>query len=510
MSKRDTTGGPKPKARVQAEADKRVYLSRAERDRLYQQYVLMAIALLGVIVAIIFVVALINDRVVLPGKEISTVNGEQIIIEDFRERVKYDRYALAEQIRSLYESAITEGGMSESEARNQVIAILSQQQSGPLEMLINTELFGQQVLNNMEGEFIIAKKAEELGITVDEAAIDQQVEDTMTRYTGRPLRETPTSTPSDVPTETATPLVTATISPTPSETLPPTETLQPTAIGCAEGEECPTVTPLPTLVPSITPTASPEVSETPTSTSTPLSAADAAATTEKFQQNFLAESQDESGLSEEAVRDVFRYAALSKAVRDAITSDSETYPDYFVGNTETFVELRHILIQFPEDAPAPVGDDNDYFREAQALAEALRAGEPFAALAQAHSDDPGSVETGGFYGWQSVEAYDEAFGDAAEILPIGEISEPVRSQFGYHIIQVLDREGRTLTESQEETRRDEQFSTWLQDQRLVASITRRESWQDFIPTSPDINDLLEDVLGKFDFSRGIFETGDDE
>jgi parvulin-like peptidyl-prolyl isomerase len=507
MSKRDTTGGPKPKARTQADhARQQTYLSRAERDHMYQRWVLVGAALVGIVVLVILVGALVNDQFVVPGQELVKVNGEELTIDEFRDRLKYERFTQAEQVRAVYNSVQeSDAELSDQEVRDQTISLLSQQGS-PLEQLLNTEGFANQVLTAMEQELIVGQTAEELGVEVDDAAIEEAVENEMTLYTGRILRETPTSTPSEVPSETATPLVTSTASPTPSQTLTPSQTVQPTLEGCAEGEECATVTPLPTSVPSNTPTVTPEFSETPTPTETPLTIQDSAATTEAFRNDYFSGGEETSGLNEDAIRNVFYYRALSDGVRDIITADSEAYPDYFVGEDETWVDVRHILIQFPQDQPAPPeGDDNEYYEEAFQIYEALQAGESFAALAQSASDD-GSGANGGSLGWSTSSDYVEGFKEAVETLPIGAISEPVRSQFGYHVIQVMDREARDLTDTQEESLRDQKFAEWLQEQRLIARIERRDSWQDYIPDEPDINDLLEDLLGKYDATEGGFDT----
>lgn len=105
------------------------------------------------------------------------------------------------------------------------------------------------------------------------------------------------------------------------------------------------------------------------------------------------------------------------------------------------VSARHILIRM-QGSPVPVKPGQNDLTPEAALAKAqdlesrIKAGEDFAKLATAESDDAGSAAKGGDLGFfrhgQMVPSFDEA---AFKLAP-GQVSEPVRSQFGYHIIKV--------------------------------------------------------------------------
>ena len=71
-------------------------------------------------------------------------------------------------------------------------------------------------------------------------------------------------------------------------------------------------------------------------------------------------------------------------------------------------------------------------------------GEDFAVLAKNHSDDPGSARVGGELGWQKRGAFVQQFEEAAYRLDIGELSEIVESDFGFHLIQMLERRGNSF------------------------------------------------------------------
>ncbi len=102
--------------------------------------------------------------------------------------------------------------------------------------------------------------------------------------------------------------------------------------------------------------------------------------------------------------------------------------------------VRHILIKTNE-----VIDDAEAKRRLNILKRRIESGEDFAALAQAFSDDPASAVKGGDLGWITADAVVPAFAQAMNRLEPGEISDPIQTPFGWHIIQVLERKSRDDT-----------------------------------------------------------------
>jgi len=95
---------------------------------------------------------------------------------------------------------------------------------------------------------------------------------------------------------------------------------------------------------------------------------------------------------------------------------------------------RHILIKVPEDASK---DKVDAARtKAQSILQKIKQGEDFAKLAMSESDDPGSAKRGGDLGYFGRGAMVPAFEDAVFSMKKGEVSDLVRSPFGFHIIQL--------------------------------------------------------------------------
>lgn len=92
---------------------------------------------------------------------------------------------------------------------------------------------------------------------------------------------------------------------------------------------------------------------------------------------------------------------------------------------EDEVHARHILVSSEDDA--------------KAIKAQLDGGADFAALAKEKSIEPGAKDSGGDLGYFTQDKMVKPFGDAAFALKVNEISQPVQTQFGWHIIQVLDR-----------------------------------------------------------------------
>jgi peptidyl-prolyl cis-trans isomerase SurA len=110
-------------------------------------------------------------------------------------------------------------------------------------------------------------------------------------------------------------------------------------------------------------------------------------------------------------------------------------------HTVTKTEVRHILIKTNE-----LINDDEAKKRLLALKARIADGDDFAALARAHSDDKGSALKGGSLGKVNPGDLVKEFEEAMNRLAIKEISAPVQTQFGWHLIQVLDRETRDNSE----------------------------------------------------------------
>jgi parvulin-like peptidyl-prolyl isomerase len=168
------------------------------------------------------------------------------------------------------------------------------------------------------------------------------------------------------------------------------------------------------------------------------------------------------GLSETEWRQLYESDLLRQRLLDEITAD--------VPRTQEQAWARHILV--PDEAIALV------------VRGRLDQGEDFAAVAAEVSTDTSNKDRGGDLGWFGKGAMVPEFETAAFTLSIGEISEPVKSQFGWHIIQVLARGEVTLTAEAYESARQSAFETWLTEARAKYNVVTYDSWRSIVPDDP--------------------------
>ena len=201
-----------------------------------------------------------------------------------------------------------------------------------------------------------------------------------------------------------------------------------------------------------------------------------------------------AGMSLAEYREVVRARLLSDKVSEAIGEQE-------VAATEEQVHARHILLNViepsaepavtpeptAEGAPAPTPTPAPRSEaEAIALATELRdrilAGEKFEDIAAQYSNDTSNAQSGGDLGWFGRGAMVAAFEEAAFALPIGQISEPITTSFGVHLIEVLEKDpARTLDEQTLAQKRQEAYQTWLQEQINAAKIERPEDLTSRLP-----------------------------
>lgn len=145
---------------------------------------------------------------------------------------------------------------------------------------------------------------------------------------------------------------------------------------------------------------------------------------------------------------------------------------YYEANKEDFrrpasVHLRHILLRVPEDAsPAAL---EALRTQAGKLRAEIQAGADFAAVAQRASEDPSAAKGGDIGSLNSGQMLPE-FEKAAFTLAVNDVSEPVRTKYGLHLIQVLEREEGSYQPVAEVTERLREF---LQDKRVQG---KQDEW----------------------------------
>ncbi|MGE6668425.1 peptidylprolyl isomerase [Paenibacillus xylanexedens] len=119
---------------------------------------------------------------------------------------------------------------------------------------------------------------------------------------------------------------------------------------------------------------------------------------------------------------------------DAIKAEFEKNKDQF-----TTASVRHVLINFTDPKTQKERKKEDALKIAKEVKTKLDGGADFAEIAKKYSEDPGSAEKGGLYENTPVSTWVDAFKEAAKTLPLNKISDPVETEYGYHIMKVEAR-----------------------------------------------------------------------
>ncbi|MGO4734671.1 peptidylprolyl isomerase [Paenibacillus sp. 2KB_22] len=119
---------------------------------------------------------------------------------------------------------------------------------------------------------------------------------------------------------------------------------------------------------------------------------------------------------------------------DAVKAEFEKNKDQF-----TTASVRHVLINFTDPKTQKERKKEDALKIAKEVKTKLDGGADFAKIAKEYSEDPGSAEKGGLYEETPVGSWVEAFKEAAKTLPLNKISDPVETEYGYHIMKVEAR-----------------------------------------------------------------------
>ncbi|HWG00170.1 MAG TPA: peptidylprolyl isomerase SurA [Steroidobacteraceae bacterium] len=131
------------------------------------------------------------------------------------------------------------------------------------------------------------------------------------------------------------------------------------------------------------------------------------------------------------------------------------------------IHVRHILLK-----TNALQDDATVRQRLEQIRQRVLSGqETFAVAAAAASQDPGSASDGGDLGWQSPDAFDPTFSGQVDKLKVGEISEPFKTRYGWHIAQLLGRRNHDATQEVQRldameairaSKADEDTELWLQ------------------------------------------------
>ncbi|GAP07034.1 parvulin-like peptidyl-prolyl isomerase [Anaerolinea thermolimosa] len=411
------------------------HLARIEKERQQTRYLVAGVTAIFVLVFALIAYGILDQKVFQYQRVVAQVGNEKITVREFQTETRFARFLLVRQ----YEQITS----------NPFLAQFYGQQIQQIEtQLADPTNIGKRVLDQMIEDLLVAQEAKARGITVS----DEEVEKGLQEAFGFYANGTPTPAP------TSTPFVTATLNPTQEAWLPPTPTDTPTPTA-EPATSTPTLTPTAVTPTPGGPTPTPEASPTPLPTPTEFTLEGYKTELGTFLSTIKALGYDEAHL-----RKYIYYSLLRKKVYDAITADVPTEGEK--------IWARHILVDTEE--------------EAKQVIDRLNKGEDFAKLASEVSKDTGSKDRGGDLGWFTKGVMVSEFENAAFALNIGQISQPVKSQFGYHIIQLLGKQVLPLTDNELNNAKQSRWNEWLTQAKASDQVKTFDIWQTVVPTDPAV------------------------
>lgn len=388
---------------------------RRAREARQERLLFLALGSVALLVLLVFGLGVISTNYGGVGtllamqfnQPIAIVNGQAISIRDYQTQLRYSATNLNAQLQqaTLY---LQQVGNDPTLAFLKASYEQQQQQVAMRLLSLPTEMFETLIEDEL-----VRQEAARRNITVTADEVDEEIE----QYVGY-LRPTPTPTagPSPTPTKTGTPTRTPTLTPTFTPSPLPTGTITPTT---------------PTATPTLGPT------ETPEPTPTLMSYQAYLDEKKKLFETLTKNTQ----VNEATIRKMIETAILRRKLQKALADELPT--------TAEQVQARHILVKTYEDAVK--------------LQDRLNKGEDFARLAQELSEDTGSKEQGGELGWFARGTMVKEFEDAAFALQPNQISQPITTTFGVHLIQVTAREAnRELEPNALAQVQNGALTTWLQ------------------------------------------------
>lgn len=407
------------------------HIARLEREKRQTRLILIGTIVVVIAVFMLLGYGILNEKVLKPNRPVAEVGPDKVSISDFQEYARFMRQQYINQYLQTYQLSQLFG--SDENSKSYFDSSLQQ-----IAAQLEPATLGQNVLSSLIEDKLIRQEAAKRGITVSAEELNKDVDRYFSYY--------PNGTPT--PTATMPPRPTSTLSPLQMTLVPPTAT--------------PTASPTPTMtLPTVTPTLvlTPTQTATPAPTETPYTA-------DAYKTDYASYLQDLAKIkvSEKIFRRVLENRLYRLKVEDAVLTD--------VKNEEEQIWTRHILV-----------DSEDTAKE---VLTRLQNGEDFAALAKELSTDTGSAQNGGDLGWTSKGSLYTEYEDAAYKLNVGEISQPVQSQSGWHIIQLLGKEVRPLDLSAFDQLRQTRFQEWLDSLRESVGVIIPDGWLDWVPTEPTL------------------------
>jgi peptidyl-prolyl cis-trans isomerase D len=421
------------------------HLDRIHKERKQKRILLIGLIIVGVLIVGTIIYGFIDQKFIQPGQPVANIGTQSISLKDFQSEVRFTRYQLIQRYISTNQLAQLFGSDPNTSASlNQSLQQIQTQLSPE-----SAPQLGAQVLDQAIDKNVIAQEAQKLNLSVTEDEIETYVQSIFNFF------------PNGTPTSTAT-FAAAATSTLSSQQLAIIATLPPQVTGTPEGQAV-TETPQSATTPTAEGVTEPSIAigqATPFPTATPY-------TLEGYQGQFkdYILELNKGQITEKDLRSAVRDDLLRQKLFDAVTKD--------VSSEEEQVWARHILVT----------DEN----LAKQVIQRLNKGENFATIAAEVSVDSSNKDNGGDLGWFGKGKMVKEFGDAAFAMKTGALSaDPVKTQFGYHIIQVIAHENRPLSANEYQSTRQQFFTKWLGEIKATYTINKFDIWQNKIPLEPTL------------------------
>ena len=412
--KRTTEEAPRRQTR------KEILLASRQRER-DRKFLLLGGAAAGIALLLV-VIGAVYSFLVVPARLVASVNGNDITVQDFRNRYRYERQLALNR----YES----------------MRFLQQQFAGQVNLLNEIQVLqtalsdeftmGVRVKSTMIEDLLIAEAAREADLSVSNAELDALIEaEVASRYSKYTAAQ-----------------ATATI----------------TAREAAASEQAA------------------DAGDDAAGTAPAGEAIDVISAEELSQgtAGLAEELDDTNGLTLDEYRQILEYGLLREMVRNHVTAGNVETTEPRIRARHLLIAFND---QPGGDEADATGRTRE---EALALAESLIArlelGESFDYLVGLYSDDPTADFNQGDLGWFAKGRMVPAFEEAAFALAVDETSAPVETEFGYHLIQVTDSDpDAPISTDALESALDEYFRDWLVEQQAAANIEEQGLVSDQIP-----------------------------
>jgi peptidyl-prolyl cis-trans isomerase D len=392
------------------------FLAHKEREDRQKRIIIISTIFILVIVIGLVLYGVVDRYILRARTPVIELGTESISADQFEQQIRWTRRNLIIEIDQILATFQQLGGSQE------MFSYFEGQLMSAATKLQEPILIGQEVIQNLSDELILQVEAELMGIIIDEARIDREIEEAFGYYVD--------GTPTPLPTRIL------------PDTVATQQADQPTVAPQDDNND---EEPDPTATPILVPT---EFTE------------------DMFNDNFeqFLLSLKDAGVKVGTIRDIVRMSVTRQEIVKIVTADLE--------QTQEQVWIRHILVE-----------DEDTALEITAK---ILEGADFAELAAEYSIDDSNKEDGGDLGWFARGRMVPPFEEAAFALEIGEISPPVQTDFGWHILESLGKDELLLDPESFDQLLNEAFSNWMNEKRIEHRPVINPDWVKFVPSEPNL------------------------